>query len=76
MKMHVIIYLSVFAWMIKIIESSGFNFHTFQVYSWTAPSFEHSVDHVRAEDLISSRLLVEEHIPGQVSCSALESFLF
>ncbi|XP_076823166.1 clustered mitochondria protein homolog isoform X2 [Clavelina lepadiformis] len=37
----------------------------FQVHSWSAPAFDHMVDHVRAEDLFSSRLLLEEHIPGQ-----------
>uniref|UniRef100_H2Y5F1 Clu domain-containing protein n=1 Tax=Ciona savignyi TaxID=51511 RepID=H2Y5F1_CIOSA len=38
----------------------------FQVHSWTAPAIEHKVDVVRAEDSYSSRLLFEEHIPGQV----------
>uniref|UniRef100_H2Y5E6 Clu domain-containing protein n=1 Tax=Ciona savignyi TaxID=51511 RepID=H2Y5E6_CIOSA len=37
----------------------------FQVHSWTAPAIEHKVDVVRAEDSYSSRLLFEEHIPGQ-----------
>nr|CAB3231841.1 clustered mitochondria protein homolog [Phallusia mammillata] len=37
----------------------------FQVYSWCAPVMDHHVDHVRAEDAFSSRLLLEEHIPGQ-----------
>uniref|UniRef100_H2Y5E9 Clu domain-containing protein n=1 Tax=Ciona savignyi TaxID=51511 RepID=H2Y5E9_CIOSA len=38
----------------------------FQVHSWTAPAIEHKVDVVRAEDSYSSRLLFEEHIPGQL----------
>nr|XP_026693476.1 clustered mitochondria protein homolog isoform X1 [Ciona intestinalis] len=37
----------------------------FQVQSWSAPALEHNVDLVRAEDSYSSRLLFEEHIPGQ-----------
>ncbi len=36
-----------------------------QVNSWTAPQMDHEVDHVRAEDAFSSRLIVEEHLPGQ-----------
>ncbi|CAM9961536.1 unnamed protein product [Lampetra fluviatilis] len=37
----------------------------FQVYSWTAPQLEHTVDCVRAEEAYTSRLGYEEHIPGQ-----------
>ncbi|XP_033112149.1 clustered mitochondria protein homolog [Anneissia japonica] len=37
----------------------------FQTFSWLAPSTEHSVDTIRAEDAFSSRLGYEEHIPGQ-----------
>ncbi|XP_078080887.1 clustered mitochondria protein homolog isoform X3 [Mustelus asterias] len=37
----------------------------FQVYSWTAPTVEHAMDCVRAEDAYTSRLGYEEHIPGQ-----------
>ncbi|XP_051934664.1 clustered mitochondria protein homolog isoform X4 [Hippocampus zosterae] len=37
----------------------------FQVYSWTSPQVDHSMDCVRAEDAYTSRLGYEEHIPGQ-----------
>lgn len=37
----------------------------YQVYSWTAPQLEHTVDAIRAEDTFSSKLGYEEHIPGQ-----------
>eukprot|EP00058_Branchiostoma_floridae_P010478 XP_002595966.1 hypothetical protein BRAFLDRAFT_283229 [Branchiostoma floridae] len=37
----------------------------FQVYSWTAPQMDHTIDSVRAEDAYTSRLGYEEHIPGQ-----------
>ncbi|XP_029628915.1 clustered mitochondria protein homolog isoform X3 [Salmo trutta] len=37
----------------------------FQVYSWTAPQVDHTMDCVRAEDAYTSRLGYEEHIPGQ-----------
>lgn len=37
----------------------------YQVYSWTAPQLEHSIDSIRAEDALSSKLGYEEHIPGQ-----------
>uniref|UniRef100_A0A4W4HQJ1 Clustered mitochondria protein homolog n=1 Tax=Electrophorus electricus TaxID=8005 RepID=A0A4W4HQJ1_ELEEL len=37
----------------------------FQVYSWTAPQMDHTMDCVRAEDAYTSRLGYEEHIPGQ-----------
>ncbi|KAK6638065.1 hypothetical protein RUM44_008490 [Polyplax serrata] len=37
----------------------------YQVYSWTAPQIEHTVDAIRAEDTFSSKLGYEEHIPGQ-----------
>ncbi|KAM4709460.1 clustered mitochondria protein homolog [Discoglossus pictus] len=37
----------------------------YQVYSWVAPSTNHIVDCVRAEDAYNSRLGYEEHIPGQ-----------
>uniref|UniRef100_A0A4W3IDU1 Clustered mitochondria protein homolog n=1 Tax=Callorhinchus milii TaxID=7868 RepID=A0A4W3IDU1_CALMI len=37
----------------------------FQVYNWTAPTVEHAMDCVRAEDAYTSRLGYEEHIPGQ-----------
>ncbi|XP_069766359.1 clustered mitochondria protein homolog isoform X2 [Narcine bancroftii] len=37
----------------------------FQVYSWTAPAVDHTMDCVRAEDAYTSRLGYEEHIPGQ-----------
>nr|XP_033812412.1 clustered mitochondria protein homolog isoform X2 [Geotrypetes seraphini] len=36
----------------------------FQIYSWTAPSTNHIIDYVRAEDVYTSRLGYEEHIPG------------
>lgn len=37
----------------------------YQVYSWTAPQLEHTIDSIRAEDAFSSKLGYEEHIPGQ-----------
>ena len=37
----------------------------YQVYSWTSPHFEHTIDAIRAEDAFSSKLGYEEHIPGQ-----------
>lgn len=37
----------------------------YQVYSWTAPHLEHTIDSIRAEDAFSSKLGYEEHIPGQ-----------
>ncbi|KAI9580984.1 protein clueless isoform X1 [Glossina fuscipes] len=37
----------------------------YQVYQWTAPLLEHTIDAIRAEDAFSSKLGYEEHIPGQ-----------
>uniref|UniRef100_A0A4W3J7C7 Clustered mitochondria protein homolog n=1 Tax=Callorhinchus milii TaxID=7868 RepID=A0A4W3J7C7_CALMI len=37
----------------------------YQLYSWTTPHSEHTIDCVRAEDAFTSRLGYEEHIPGQ-----------
>ncbi|XP_017838364.1 protein clueless isoform X2 [Drosophila busckii] len=37
----------------------------YQVYQWSAPLLEHTVDAIRAEDAFSSKLGYEEHIPGQ-----------
>uniref|UniRef100_A0A4Y0BKA2 Clustered mitochondria protein homolog n=1 Tax=Anopheles funestus TaxID=62324 RepID=A0A4Y0BKA2_ANOFN len=37
----------------------------YQVYTWTAPALEHTIDAIRAEDTFSSKLGYEEHIPGQ-----------
>ncbi|XP_064613214.1 LOW QUALITY PROTEIN: clustered mitochondria protein homolog [Liolophura sinensis] len=37
----------------------------YQVYSWLAPTLDHNVDFIRAEDAFSTRLGYEEHIPGQ-----------
>ncbi|KAM3938791.1 clustered mitochondria protein homolog isoform 1-T1 [Leptodactylus fuscus] len=37
----------------------------YQMYSWIAPSSNHIIDCVRAEDAYNSRLGYEEHIPGQ-----------
>lgn len=37
----------------------------YQVFSWTSPHFEHTIDAIRAEDAFSSKLGYEEHIPGQ-----------
>lgn len=37
----------------------------YQIYAWTAPTMEHTVDAIRAEDTFSSKLGYEEHIPGQ-----------
>jgi len=55
-----------------ILNKKRFNRHPFerlatpfQVNNWTCPELVHEVDHVRAEDTFSSRLTVEEHLPGQ-----------
>ncbi|XP_063707922.1 clustered mitochondria protein homolog, partial [Culicoides brevitarsis] len=37
----------------------------YQIYTWTAPQLEHTLDAIRAEDTFSSKLGYEEHIPGQ-----------
>lgn len=37
----------------------------YQVYQWTSPQLDHSIDAIRAEDASSSKLGYEEHIPGQ-----------
>ncbi|XP_027033032.1 clustered mitochondria protein homolog isoform X2 [Tachysurus fulvidraco] len=37
-----------------------------QVFSWTAPALDHSMDCVRAEDASFSQLDYEGHMPGQV----------
>ncbi|XP_051536679.1 clustered mitochondria protein homolog isoform X2 [Myxocyprinus asiaticus] len=37
----------------------------FQVFSWSAPALDHTMDCVRAEDASSSCLGYEEHVPGQ-----------
>ncbi|XP_014288289.1 clustered mitochondria protein homolog isoform X1 [Halyomorpha halys] len=37
----------------------------YQVYAWSSPQIEHTVDAIRAEDTFSSKLGYEEHIPGQ-----------
>lgn len=37
----------------------------YQIYTWTAPTLEHTIDAIRAEDAFSSKLGYEEHIPGQ-----------
>lgn len=37
----------------------------YQVYTWSAPALEHTIDAIRAEDTFSSKLGYEEHIPGQ-----------
>lgn len=37
----------------------------YQLYAWTAPTMDHTVDAIRAEDTFSSKLGYEEHIPGQ-----------
>ncbi|XP_024084948.1 clustered mitochondria protein homolog isoform X2 [Cimex lectularius] len=37
----------------------------YQLYAWTAPQIEHTIDAIRAEDTFSSKLGYEEHIPGQ-----------
>ncbi|XP_030369459.1 protein clueless [Scaptodrosophila lebanonensis] len=37
----------------------------YQVYQWSSPQLEHTVDAIRAEDAFSSKLGYEEHIPGQ-----------
>lgn len=37
----------------------------YQIYAWSAPQLEHTIDAIRAEDTFSSKLGYEEHIPGQ-----------
>ncbi|XP_058457838.1 clustered mitochondria protein homolog [Malaya genurostris] len=37
----------------------------YQIYTWSAPALEHTIDAIRAEDTFSSKLGYEEHIPGQ-----------
>ncbi|XP_029163383.1 clustered mitochondria protein homolog isoform X2 [Nylanderia fulva] len=37
----------------------------YQLYAWSAPTIEHTIDAIRAEDTFSSKLGYEEHIPGQ-----------
>ncbi|XP_066148360.1 clustered mitochondria protein homolog isoform X2 [Euwallacea fornicatus] len=37
----------------------------YQLYAWCAPPVEHTIDAIRAEDSLSSKLGYEEHIPGQ-----------
>lgn len=37
----------------------------YQVYTWSAPTMDHTIDAIRAEDTFSSKLGYEEHIPGQ-----------
>lgn len=37
----------------------------YQIYTWSAPSLDHTLDAIRAEDTFSSKLGYEEHIPGQ-----------
>jgi len=37
----------------------------FQIYPWTAPKLDHSIDCIRAEDSFASKLGYEEHLPGQ-----------
>ncbi|XP_019770629.2 clustered mitochondria protein homolog isoform X1 [Dendroctonus ponderosae] len=37
----------------------------YQLYAWCAPTMDHSIDAIRAEDSLSSKLGYEEHIPGQ-----------
>ncbi|XP_056586170.1 clustered mitochondria protein homolog isoform X2 [Triplophysa dalaica] len=37
----------------------------FQVFSWTAPALDHTLDCVRAEDASFFRMGYEEHLPGQ-----------
>ncbi len=39
----------------------------FQVFSWTAPALDHTMDCVRAEDVNSFCLGYEEHMPAQVN---------
>lgn len=38
----------------------------YQIYTWTAPQLEHTLDAIRAEDTFSSKLGYEEHIPGML----------
>lgn len=50
-----------------------------QVFSWTAPALDHSMDCVRAEDASFSQLDYEGHMPGQVHLFGLfrsDSFSF
>lgn len=37
----------------------------YQIYTWCAPSLDHTLDAIRAEDTFSAKLGYEEHIPGQ-----------
>lgn len=37
----------------------------YQLYTWCAPSLDHTLDAIRAEDTFNSKLGYEEHIPGQ-----------
>lgn len=37
----------------------------YQLFSWTSPQIEHTIDAIRAEDTFSAKLGYEEHIPGQ-----------
>ncbi|KAK0087716.1 hypothetical protein PV326_005064 [Microctonus aethiopoides] len=37
----------------------------YQLYAWSAPQTEHTIDAIRAEDTFSAKLGYEEHIPGQ-----------
>ncbi|KAF6204441.1 hypothetical protein GE061_002782 [Apolygus lucorum] len=37
----------------------------YQIYAWSSPQIEHTIDAIRAEDTFSSKLGYEEHIPGQ-----------
>lgn len=37
----------------------------YQLYAWCAPTMDHTIDAIRAEDSLSSKLGYEEHIPGQ-----------
>ncbi|KAL1517977.1 hypothetical protein ABEB36_001669 [Hypothenemus hampei] len=37
----------------------------YQLYAWCAPTIEHNIDAIRAEDSLSLKLGYEEHIPGQ-----------
>uniref|UniRef100_A0A673J608 Clustered mitochondria protein homolog n=1 Tax=Sinocyclocheilus rhinocerous TaxID=307959 RepID=A0A673J608_9TELE len=39
----------------------------FQVFSWTAPALDHTIDCVRAEDVSSFSLGYEEHVSAQVN---------
>ncbi|KAF7489179.1 Clustered mitochondria -like protein [Sarcoptes scabiei] len=37
----------------------------YQIYTWTAPQIDNTIDCIRAEDAFSSKLSYEEHMPGQ-----------